>query len=336
LINKEIYGGGILRRAIKGSNILVVGGAGFIGSHLVDALIQQGAHQVFVVDNLFLGKKENLADAFAKGAVLFTEDAENYPRLEAIIEDNNIQIVFNLATKALNYSFIDPRDAFITNVSVIGNLLEIQRRGKFETLCHFSSSEVYGTAIYEPMDEKHPYNPTTTYAGGKAAADILLKTYVNMFGLDAFIVRPFNNYGPRQNSDPPLAGIIPITCQRILNGEPPVIQGTGEQTRDFIYVMDTVDAVIKLYPIVEFGREVNISSQNQLTMISVIQQICQLLNYHGNIISKPARGADVICHNSTNALLCSLIYFQPTKFADGLQQTVDWYKHHLEKKTIIA
>ncbi len=319
-----------MRAEIKGANILVTGGAGFIGSHLVDELQNQGAAKVFIIDNMFLGKEENLEQAISQGAVLFKEDAENYPRLEAIIEDYGIDIVFNCATKALNYSFIDPRDAFVTNVEVVGNLLEIQRRGKFKTLCHFSSSEVYGTAVYEPMDEQHPYNATTTYAGGKAAADMMLKTYVNMFDVDAFIVRPFNNYGPRQNSEPPLAGIIPITCKKILSGQQPEIHGTGEQSRDFIYVLDTVDAVLKLYKLVEPGHEVNISAQGTISMNLVVEQICKLLDYKGEILKKPRRGADVDCHNATNALVKSLIDFKTISFEEGLTKTVDWYVQRLK------
>ena len=316
-------------RELRRSNVLVVGGAGFIGSHLVDRLLDEGASQVVVIDNMFLGKEENLVDAMARGAVLYKEDAENKPCLARIIGQHGIDVVFNLATKALNYSFIDPCDAFETNVVVIGNLLELQREGMFETLCHFSSSEVYGTAVYEPMDEKHPYNPTTTYAGGKAAADIMLRTYVNMFDLDAFIVRPFNNYGPRQNAEPPMAAIIPLTAKRIIEGIAPEIHGTGKQSRDFIYVQDTVDAVVKLFAIMDKGQEVNISANGNIAMEDVITKICELMGYQGEIVRKPRRGADVDCHNATNALVKSMIGFDPRSFDEGLSETLEWYKENL-------
>lgn len=109
------------------------------------------------------------------------------------------------------------------------------------------------------MDEKHPINPTTTYAAGKAAADIAVRSWVDMFDLDAFIVRPFNNYGPRQNYKGYLAGVIPITAYRIIN---PEIHGTGLQSRDFIFVLDTIDAIIKLYPLMQKADSINISTNN--------------------------------------------------------------------------
>ena len=319
-----------MRSAIQGSHILITGGAGFIGSHLADRMLAEGAAQVVVIDNMFLGRESNLRDAIGRGAVLYKDDAEFSESVEYILQKHHVDIVFNLATKALNYSFINPKEAFTTNVTVIANLLELQRKGMFRTLCHFSSSEVYGTALYEPMDEKHPYNPTTTYAGGKAAADVMLKTYVNMFGVDAFIVRPFNNYGPRQNWEGPLAGIIPVTAKRILSGGSPEIHGTGEQCRDFIYVEDTVDAVVKLFGIMKAGDEVNVSACHKCSMRDLITQICQLMDYQGQIVTKPRRGADVECHNATNAKLCSLIDFKPIPFLQGLDKTLQWYKEMLK------
>ena len=319
-----------MRPKIKNSTILVTGGAGFIGSHLVDRLIKEGADQVVVVDNLFIGSEDNLKDAIGKGAILYRDDIEITSSLDYVFESHDIDIVFNCATKALNYSFVNPKNAFDTNVNGILNILEHQRKGSFKTLVHFSTSEVYGTAVYEPMDEKHPINPTTTYAAGKAAADIAVKSWTNMFELDTFIIRPFNNYGPRQNYKGYLAGIIPITVYRILNDISPEIHGSGLQSRDFIYVLDTVDAIIKLYPLMKKADSINISTGGQISMKEVLLKIVKLMDYKGETLNKPARSADVECHNASNKKIRSIIDYQLTSFDEGLEKTIHWYQENIK------
>lgn len=316
-----------INREIANKTVLVTGGAGFIGSHLVDRLLVEGAQQVIVVDNLFLGNEDNLQEALATGKVVFyRDDIEFSSSLAYIFNAHQIDIVFNCATKALNYSFLNPANAFATNVTGTLNLLELQREGKFKTLCHFSTSEVYGSAVYEPMDENHPRNPTTTYAAGKAAADMAVESYVRMFELDAFIIRPFNNYGPRQNHKGLLAGVIPLTAMRLLAGGMPEIHGTGQQSRDFIYVHDTVDAVVKLFRILPAGDNVNISTDNQMTIEQLILRICQYYGYQGEVLRKTARKADVLFHNASNEKIKSLMSYQLTSFEQGLAQTLAWYQ----------
>ena len=322
-----------MRAPLASKAILVTGGAGFIGSHLVDRLITEGATQVVVIDNLFLGSEDNLNDALNKGLYFHNDDAVFSSSLDYIFKRYKIDIVFNCATKALNYSFINPKNAFDTNVDITLNLLEHQRQGSFETLCQLSTSEVYGTAVYEPMDEQHPRNPTTSYAAGKAAADLAVESYVRMFDLDSFIVRPFNNYGPRQNYKGVLAGLIPATIRKILNGQPPELQGNGRQSRDFIYVDDTIDAVINLYSKLPSGESVNISTDNTITIRDVIDQTCQLMGYTGEILNTPARASDVFCHTACNKKVRSLIDYRLTPFEHGLVETVEWYKKHISRES---
>jgi UDP-glucose 4-epimerase len=154
----------------------------------------------------------------------------------------------------------------------------------------------------------------------------MLISYAKQEGLDAIIMRPFNNYGPRQNAVGPLAGIIPATARRILSGEHPEIHGTGQQSRDFIFVTDTVDAVVRLYDKLQPGEAVNISTNGQITMEDVIHNIAAELNYTGEILRKDARSADVFCHNASNKKMCELIDFTPTPFREGLKRTLDWYQ----------
>ena len=226
--------------SVRGKKILVTGGAGFIGSHLCDGLLEQGAAKVVCVDNFFLGKIENLKKACTyENFVLYRDDARNFGVLLSIMEKEEIEVVFHLATIALNYSFFNPFDAYMVNVQTANTLLELLKVGAYQTLIHTSSSEAYGTAQYSPMDENHPTDPTTPYAAGKAAADLMVHSFYKVLGLDISIVRPFNNYGPRQNAQGSLAAVIPVTARRIKEGGMPVVEGDGEQTRDFIYVEDT-------------------------------------------------------------------------------------------------
>jgi UDP-glucose 4-epimerase len=315
------------RDTLKNKTVLVTGGAGFIGSHLVDRLISDGASHVVIIDNLFVGSEQNIEVALATGkATFYRDDAEIQTSLEYIFSLHTIDIVFNCATKALNYSFLNPANSFDTNVKVTLNLLELQRRGLFKTLCHFSTSEVYGSAVYEPMDEDHPRKPTTTYAAGKAAADLAVESYAAMFDLDVFIVRPFNNYGPRQNYKGMLAGVIPITAVRVMTGKTPEIHGEGTQTRDFIFVKDTVDAVVKLYDVMPAGETVNISTDNQISINELVPKVCDYYGYQGEILRKASRKSDVLSHNASNEKIKGLIDYQLTSFEDGLNTTLEWYR----------
>ena len=316
----------VTNRKIKNSVIAVIGGAGFIGSHLVSELLNQNAKKIIVIDNLFLGEKRNLIHFSKQKVKTYIEDAEHLSNIEYIFNKYDIDIVFNLATKALNHSFVSPASAFSVNTNIVINLLELLRKKKFNSLCHFSTSEVYGSYINSSMSESHPINPTTTYAAGKAAADHAVKSYVDMFDIDAFIIRPFNNFGPRQNYVGKLAGVIPITISRIMENKPPIIKGNGEQTREFIYVNDTVKLTLELIKNVKPGECVNLSSDGELSIITLIDKISQHLNYKGDFIFETDRPADVKKHSANNKKLKTLISnYRVTPFDDALKQTINWY-----------
>lgn len=313
---------------IKGKNVLVTGGAGFIGSHLCDALLIKGAARVVCVDNFFLGKMENLEEALKHdNFVLYRDDARNFGVLQAVMEKESIDVVFNMATIALNYSFFNPFDAYMVNVEIANTLLELLKTGAYQTLIHTSSSEAYGTARYSPMDESHPIDPTTPYAAGKAAADLMVHSFYKVLGLDVSIVRPFNNYGPRQNSQGSLAAIIPATARRIQEGGRPIVEGDGEQTRDFIYVADTVRGLLLAYEREEArGQIINLGSGKDISINSLLQGICDYMKYTGDWERRPARTSDVrnLCADAGKAKV--LLGFEPkVEFREGIVRTLDWY-----------
>ena len=317
---------------MKGRRTLVLGGAGFIGSHLVDALLEGGAQRVAVMDNFFLGRMENLANArasYGDALEVFREDASEFNALKAVVDEVRPDIVFNLATKALPYSFFNPVGACRVNMDIALGLAELLREGRYSRLLHVSSSEVYGTALRVPMNEEHPLNTETTYAAGKAAADLALAAYVRMFELDVATVRPFNNYGPRQNSGS-FAAVIPLTIDRIERGELPVLQGDGNQTRDFVHVADTVDLILRVAATDEAsGHVLNVGSGVETRIGDVLRMVCQHMDYTGPIRELPARPADVGRHCADVSRLTSLIGdLSLIPFEKGLVRTVRWYQEH--------
>jgi len=315
--------------SLKNKAVLVTGGAGFIGSHLVDALVKQKPEKIVVVDNFFLGSMENLEYAIKNfdKITIYREDASEYTTMENLIIREQIDVVFDLAVKPLPYSFINPEGSYMTSVRIAHVLVSLLRKDVYETLIHFSSSEAYGSAEYVPMDERHVLNPTTPYSAGKAAVDLLILSYYKSFGIDTAIIRPFNNYGPRQN-DTTYAAIIPTTIKRILNGKPPILEWDGKQTRDFLYVGDTADAAIRMYDKKNTrGKIINIASGKETEINELIQIITNQLGYKNNILRKPKRPADIRRHCADIRLAKKIMGFEPkTDLQEGIKLTIAWFK----------
>ena len=316
-------------------NVLVTGGAGFIGSHLVDRLAQEEPAKLVVVDNLFLGRRENLQSAhgkFGKKIHFYDQDATEMEAMRRIIRNERIEVIYDLAVIPLPASLENPLWCVQQNTLLTTVLCELARQGEFATLIHFSSSEVYGTAEYVPIDEKHPPMPSTPYAASKLAGDQVTLSYAHTFGIDAAILRPFNNYGPRQN-DGSYAGIIPIVVNRVSMGLPIEIYGDGEQTRDYIFVGDTVEAAVQIYNQQQTrGRVVNVASGQEITINCLVDALLEVLQVKGYpVIHAAARPGDVRRHCGDVQMARLLFDFAPnTTFEDGLAQTVQWYlaKHN--------
>jgi len=313
---------------MMGKKVLVVGGAGFIGSHLAEALIDDYA-DVTIVDSLFLGKRKNLENMPVSWSNIHQLDASKKKSLIPIV--HNFDIVYNLAVLPLPHSLENPFSNFDVNVKIVQNLLELQREGCFKRLIHFSSSEVYGTAEYEPMCERHPLGASTPYAAAKAACDLLCLSYHKTFGSDVTILRPFNAYGPRQNKGN-YAGVIPLTIERIKKGQNPLIYGDGRQTRDYTYVEDIARAAV-LAGLNEniSGEIINVGSGHDIQILWLVSEIWKLMlpttKYVPPIIRfEPARPGDVRRHIANPLKAKDLLGWEHRiGMEEGLRKTIDWY-----------
>jgi UDP-glucose 4-epimerase len=316
------------RLSLAGKSVLVLGGAGFIGSHLVDRIIAERPDRLSVVDNLFLGREENLRDAREQftGLRLHRIDATDAAALAEVMDSEATEVVFNLAVVPLPASLEHPRWSVEQNVKLALVPCELLREGRFATLVHFSSSEAYGSAEYVPMDERHPPVPSTPYAASKLAGDQIVLSYQHTWGLDASIIRPFNNFGPRQNAGS-YAGIIPIVVHRARQGKPIEIYGDGEQTRDFVFVRDTADAAIRVYeePATR-GRVINVASGQEVSVNELVAQLLDALRASVPVRHVDPRAGDVRRHLASIELARQLIGYEPTTpLREGLAETVAWY-----------
>lgn len=312
------------------ARVLVTGGAGFIGSHFVDALLAAGSERVVVVDDYFLGSDSNLEQARAAAGdrlVVYRDDARDARLMAEVLRREQPTVVYNLATRALLYSFLNPATAFDVNTDIAATLGELLRVGAYDKLVHVSSSEVYGTAQTAPMDESHPLLPETSYAAGKAGADLLLASYVRMFDLDITTVRPFNNYGPRQNRKG-LAALIPLTVDRLRQGQRPMVQGDGQQTRDFLYVEDTARLLLAAGTAdLPHGTVLNVASGIETSVLDIVTTLCRIFDVPAEVDHQPARPADVRRHwaDTSRARAALPGLDDLVSLEEGLRRTVDWY-----------
>jgi UDP-glucose 4-epimerase len=261
---------------IKNKRVLVTGGAGFIGSHLVDALYKN--NHVIILDNFSSGKKENIKHHEENPDVeIITGDIRDKDLIYKITRD--IDIVYHLAVQCLRISIKDPEINHEVNATGTLNLCMASLQNSVKRFVYISSSEVYGTALRVPMDENHPCEPMTVYGASKLAGEVYSLAYNRTYGLNSIVVRPFNTYGPREHFEGAYGEVIPKFVLRVLNNEPPVIFGDGTQTRDFTYVTDTVMGIIMASECNHMiGQAVNIGSGRETNVNTLSDIILQKLN----------------------------------------------------------
>lgn len=307
----------------KNQKILVTGGAGFIGSNLVDELIKKN-HNVVVVDNLSSGKKENINPK----AKFYKADVRNKKAILEIFEKENPKVVFHFAAQPIvDKAFENPYEAIETNVMGTVNILETCRKmGNLETIVVVSSDKAYGKSEQLPYKENSPLKGDHPYDASKSSADLIAQTYFSTYNLPVVITRFSNVYGP---GDLNLSRIIPGAMEAIIKNKELPIRSDGKMIREYTYVKDIAQGCIKLMENKEkvLGQAFNFGSKNIFNVIDVVNKIDQSLNtktdYKVLNISKNEIPKQYLDWTKAKKILD----WEPkTSFEDGIKETFDWIK----------
>lgn len=309
--------------------IAVTGGAGFIGSHLCDKYVREG-FTVLCIDNFINGNLMNVRHLLSyRNFKLINGDIRDFDLLEKVTR--GVDAIFHLAAQIhVDRSIIEPRLTYEINVLGTQNILEASRMYDVDKVIYASTSEVYGSAQYSPMDEKHPLSAPHPYGASKIAADRMCHAYIQTYGMNICVIRPFNIYGPRQK-DSGYGGAISIFTKRVLSNLPPIIYGDGAQTRDYTYVEDVVNAydLILNYdkPLVE---PINFGTGKEIKIIDLANLIIRLSNKEGlvkpvHIEERPGEVRRLIADTSR----ARAIGWRPEYgIEEGLQKFIDWYRNY--------
>jgi len=260
--------------------VLVTGGAGFIGSHLVDGLVS-GGFDVVVLDDLSSGRRENLSVHFGKPNFCLVEgDVKVKADVEKALE--GVDVVFHLAAiVSVDFSVKNPLLVDEVNVGGTLNVLRESLKAGVKRFVYASSCAVYGEPVNLPINEKHPSKPTSPYGVTKLAAEHYCRVFYEVYGLETVCLRFFNVYGPRQMIGP-YSGVIMKFIDRIGHGKKPIIYGDGEQTRDFVFVSDVVDACLRAKTCKScVGDVINVGADVEVSINKLADVLTKLFNLHG-------------------------------------------------------
>lgn len=302
-------------------NILVTGGAGFIGSHLVDGLIAEG-HHVIIVDNLSTGSRKNLNPK----AVFYEEDIRHTDALDRIFADEQVQIVFHEAAQTLvPYSMEHPKEDAELNIMGLINVLDMCRKYHVEKIIFSSSAAVYGDNLNVPLKEDQPLMPTSFYGLTKVTAEKYIQLYHDVFGLSYAILRYSNVYGERQGSHGE-GGVVYVFSKALAQGKDLTILGDGEQSRDFIYVKDVARANIKAMDAAVPSGIYNVSTAIETTINALKEILLYFSRVPVQVSYADARGGDIYRSALDNTAAKQVLQWKPaTKLLQGLQTTYSYF-----------
>lgn len=315
--------------------ILVTGSEGFIGSHLTEELVKQGYKvKAFVLYNSFntWGWLDNLPKETMENVEVFTGDVRDPNGVKEAMK--GCDAVMHLAALiAIPFSYHSPDTYVDTNIKGTLNVLQAARDLNIDRVLVTSTSEVYGTAQYVPIDEHHPYQGQSPYSATKIGADRLAESFYRSFDLPVSIVRPFNTYGPRQSA----RAVIPTIITQLLAGKTEIKLGSLTPTRDFNFVKDTANGFITIYESSNtIGEEINIATQHEISIGQLAEELIRQINPEAKIVCDDERlrpeKSEVNRLLGSNEKILRLTDWKPQyTFEQGLAETIEFFKHNLDK-----
>ncbi len=317
---------------ISGKKVLVTGSEGFIGSHLTEKLVELGADVTALVQyNSFnsWGWLDTFDPEVRNKIKIFTGDIREYDNLSKAVKGQ--EIVFHLAALiAIPYSYLSPAAYVRTNVEGTLNVMQACLDSGVIKIVHTSTSEVYGSAKYVPMDEKHPLQGQSPYSASKIGADKIVESFFRSFDLPVATIRPFNTYGPRQSA----RAVIPSVISQILSDKNSLELGSLSPTRDFTYVKDTVNGFIRIAEVDEsVGETINIGSNSEISIRDLVKKILLLTDkkipiQHDEVRIRPQK-SEVDRLWCDNTKVCEMLNWKPEYTLDeGLLETIKWIKNN--------
>jgi UDP-glucose 4-epimerase len=309
--------------------LLITGGAGFLGSHLCKKYTEEG-ESVVCLDNFSNSATQNIKPLLKyRNFRLINGDVRDAELVEKAMHD--VDAVIHLAAQIhVDRSVIEPRLTFETNVIGTLNVLEAARMADVKKVLHASTSEVYGTALYAPMDETHPLNAIHPYGASKIGADRLCYSYINTYGMDVAVIRLFNMYGPGQKGSG-YGSVISLFTRRVLGDRPPIIYGDGNQTRDYTYVKDAVEAYDLILKYKHMLHEpINFGTGKEVKIVDLANMIIKLCGKEGKLkpVHTEARHVEVK-RLVSNATVAKRLGWKPKYTLEaGLREFIEWYKSY--------
>lgn len=316
---------------LKGKQVLVTGADGFIGSHLVEKLLEEGAHvKAFVCYNSF--NTWGWIDTFSADQLqqieIFAGDVRDPNGVREAMKSTDI--IFHLAALiAIPFSYHSPDSYIDTNVKGTLNIVQAAKDLGTERILVTSTSEVYGTAQYIPIDEKHARQPQSPYSASKIGADCIAESFYKSFNLPVTIVRPFNTYGPRQSA----RAIIPTIITQLLNGTEEIKLGELTPTRDLLYVKDTVNGFVEIAKCDQLiGQDCNIATQSEISVNDLAHELIKQINPNAYIVSDKQRirpeNSEVFRLYGSNQKIKRYTPWSPQYgLTHGLSETIKWFKN---------